>query len=44
MTNSENLVARRTVLKGLGLGVAATAAMPAQAATAAPSEGEIWSN
>src|SRR6266566_9888897 len=45
MTNSENLIARRTVLKGLGLGVAATAAMPAQAATAVPSEGgEIWSN
>ena len=45
MTNSENLLARRTVLKGLGLGVAATAAMPAQAATAVPSEGgEIWSN
>src|SRR5258705_5607248 len=45
MTNSENLIARRTVLKGLGLGVAATAAMPAQAATAVPSEGgEIWSS
>ena len=44
MTYSENRVARRTVLKGLGLGVAATAAMPAQAATAVPSEGgEIWS-
>jgi len=45
MTSSENLIARRTVLKGLGLGVAATAAMPAQAATAVPSEGgEIWSS
>jgi hypothetical protein len=50
MTNSENWLARRTVLTGigiggLGLGVAATAAMPAQAATAVPSEGgEIWSN
>jgi acetyl esterase/lipase len=45
MTNSENWVARRTVLKGLGLGVTATAAMPAQAATTVPSEGgEIWSN
>src|SRR6476646_6838059 len=45
MTNSENLIKRRTVLKGLGLGVAATAAMPAQAATATASEGgEIWSN
>ena len=45
MTNFENRVARRTVLKGLGLGVAATAAMPAQAATAVASEGgEMWSN
>ena len=45
MANSENRVARRTVLKGLGLGVAATAAMPAQAATVVASEGgEIWSN
>src|SRR3989442_449663 len=45
MTKFENLVVRRTVLKGLGLGVAATAAMPAQAATAVPSEGyEIWSS
>src|SRR5512138_1160265 len=45
MTNSENGIARRTVLKGFGLGVAATAAMPAQAATAIPSEGgEIWSS
>src|SRR6185436_1258419 len=45
MSKSENRVARRTVLKGFGLGVAATAAMPAQAATAVPSEGgEIWSN
>jgi pimeloyl-ACP methyl ester carboxylesterase len=44
MTKSENRVARRTVLKGFGLGVAATAAMPAQAATAVASEGgEIWS-
>src|SRR5215831_1626793 len=45
MTNSENTIARRTVLKGLGLGLAATAAMPAQAATVTPSEGgEIWSS
>src|SRR2546425_7604395 len=45
MTSSENLIARRTVLKGLGLGVAAAAAMPAQAARAVPSEGgEIGSS
>src|SRR5438132_4248092 len=45
MTISENLVARRAVLRGLGLGAAVTAAMPAQAATAVPSEGgEIWSS
>src|SRR5262245_44538998 len=45
MIDSENSPARRTVLKGLGLGVAAIAATPAQAATAVPSEGgEIWSN
>src|SRR5207237_1321887 len=45
MTHSEHLLARRTVLRGLGLGAAAAAAMPAQAATAVPSEGgEIWSS
>src|SRR5438874_8842029 len=45
MTSSENLVARRAVLRGLGLGAAVTAAMPAQAATAVPAEGgEIWSS
>ena len=41
-------LARRTLLKGIGaggLGVATAAAMPAQAATAVPSEGgEIWSS
>jgi pimeloyl-ACP methyl ester carboxylesterase len=45
MTNSRDQIARRTVLKGLGLGVAATAAMPAQATTPVAFEGgEIWSN
>src|SRR5256884_6352285 len=45
MTHSEHLLARRTVLRGVGLGAAAAAAMPAQAATAVPSEGgEIWSS
>src|SRR3954469_14138708 len=45
MTDSENLLARRSVLKGLGLAAATIAAVPAQAATAVPSEGgEIWSN
>ena len=44
MTDSENLLARRSVLKGLGLAVATTAAMPAQAATVVPPEGgEIYS-
>ena len=40
-------LARRTVIKGIGAGVVAGAigAMPAQAATAIPSEGgEIWSS
>src|SRR5436190_5983719 len=45
MTHSEHLLPRRAVLRGLGLGAAAAAAMPAQAATAVPSEGgEIWSS
>src|SRR5437879_13845038 len=47
MTHSEHRLARRTVIKGLGVGVAAGAAtaLPAQAATAVPSEGgEIWSS
>jgi len=44
MTHSGYELARRTVLTGLGLGMAA-AAVPAQAATAIPSEGgEIWSS
>jgi pimeloyl-ACP methyl ester carboxylesterase len=48
MTHSGYPLARRTVLRGLGvggLGLGVAAAMPAQAATAVPSEGgEIWSN
>jgi pimeloyl-ACP methyl ester carboxylesterase len=47
MTHSEHPLARRTVIKGLGAGVAAgvIGAMPAQAATAVASEGgEIWSS
>ena len=48
MIESRHSLARRTFLKGIGaggLGVATAAAMPAQAATAVPSEGdEIWSN
>src|ERR1700752_5326683 len=44
MTQSGYELARRTVLTGLGFGVAA-AAIPARAATAVPSEGgEIWSS
>ena len=48
MIDSGYSLARRTLLKGIGvggLGVATAAAMPAQAATAIPSEGgEIWSS
>jgi alpha-beta hydrolase superfamily lysophospholipase len=48
MTDSKTPLARRTILRGLGvggIGVAAAAAMPAQAANAVPSEGgEIWSS
>ena len=48
MIESGYPLARRTLLKGIGaggLGVATAAAMPAQAATAVPSEGgEIWSS
>ena len=48
MIESGYPLARRTLLKGMGaggLGVATAAAMPAQAATAVPSEGgEIWSS
>jgi pimeloyl-ACP methyl ester carboxylesterase len=47
MIDSETSLARRTILTAIGLGglgAAATAAMPAQAATAVPTEGgEIWS-
>jgi alpha-beta hydrolase superfamily lysophospholipase len=45
MTHSEHPLARRTIIQGLGLGVAAgmTATMPVQAATAAEG-GEIWSS
>ena len=47
MTHSGHPLARRTVIKGIGAGVAAGAigAMPAQAATAVATEGgEIWSS
>src|SRR3981189_738303 len=48
MTYSGYRLARRALLKGLGvggLGLGVAAAVPAQAATAVPSEGgEIWSN
>jgi len=45
MTNSDNLMARRAVLTGLGLGAAAIATMPAKAAAVDSSEGgEIWSS
>ena len=45
MTNSGNLLRRRTVLAGLGLGAAAMTTMPAQAAAAdSPEGGEIWSS
>ena len=46
MSRSEPTPARRTVIKGIGLGMAANIApaMPASAATADPAEGgEIWS-
>ncbi len=47
MTQFEQPLARRTLIKGLGVGMAAgvAGAMPAQAATASGSEGgEIWSS
>jgi acetyl esterase/lipase len=47
MTQSEHPLARRTLIKALGIGVAASAAatMPTQAATAVATEGgEIWSS
>jgi pimeloyl-ACP methyl ester carboxylesterase len=47
MSHFEHPLARRTVIRGIGLGVAASAAgaMPAQAATAdAPAGSEIWSS
>jgi len=47
MTHSGHPLARRTVIKGIGAGVAAgaAAAMPARAATAVATEGgEIWSS
>src|SRR5258708_7091061 len=47
MIDSGHPLARRTVIKGLGVGVAAgmTATMPAQAASAVATEGgEIWSS
>ena len=50
MTDLDHKVARRTVIKGAGLGLAAgvaggLGAIPAQAASAEPSEGgEIWSS
>jgi pimeloyl-ACP methyl ester carboxylesterase len=45
MTHSEQPLARRTVIRGIGIGAAAgvIGAPPAQAATAVPAEGEIWS-
>ena len=47
MTDSGHPLARRTLIKALGIGVpaGAAAAMPSQAATAVPTEGgEIWSS
>jgi pimeloyl-ACP methyl ester carboxylesterase len=47
MTHSEHPLARRTIIKGIGLGVAAgmSGATPAPAATAGGSEGgDIWSS
>src|ERR1700704_4383475 len=47
MSDSRHPIDRRTAIKALGVGVAAgaAAAMPAQAATAAPTEGgDIWSS
>ncbi|HZC97051.1 MAG TPA: alpha/beta hydrolase, partial [Bradyrhizobium sp.] len=47
MKHSEHSLARRTFIKALSVGVAASAAgaMPAQAATETPSQGgEIWSS
>jgi pimeloyl-ACP methyl ester carboxylesterase len=43
MTDFENGLARRAVLAGLGAAAAAAVVAPAQAATAVPAEGEIWS-
>ena len=47
MGDSKHPIDRRTAIKALGVGVAAgaTAALPAQAATAVATEGgEIWSS
>src|SRR5207247_1539623 len=46
MTHSQYPLVRRTVIKGFGAGIAAGAfgALPVQAASAVPTEGEIWSS